>query len=186
MSQGCHGANRLDVAGMAAKLVLVGSPNVGKSALFNALTGARAVVSNYPGTTVEVYRGKACIQGRDFEVIDTPGMYSLLPITEEEYVTRRLLMEERPNPVLHVIDAKNLERSLVLTLQLLEAGLPLMLVLNVIDEAEALGLRIDPVMLRSKLGIPVVATVGVTGQGLATLREEVISYHGRERREAAI
>jgi ferrous iron transport protein B len=95
-------------------------------------------------------------------------------------------MQERPELVLHVIDAKNLERSLVLTLQLLEADLPLILVLNVIDEAEALGLRIDPVMLRRKLGIPVVATVGVTGRGLDALREEVISYHGRERRKAAV
>ena len=74
MSQGCHGANQQDTAEITAKLALVGSPNVDKSTLFNALTGARVIVSNYPGTTVEVYRGKACMQGRDFEVIDTPGM----------------------------------------------------------------------------------------------------------------
>ena len=154
MSQGCHGANRQNTSITAAKLALVGSPNVGKSALFNALTGARVIVSNYPGTTVEVYRGKACIQGRDYEVIDTPGMYSLLPITEEEYVTRRLLMQERPDLVLHVVDAKNLERSLVLTLQLLEADLPLILVLNVIDEAEALGLKNRPRHAPMQIGYP--------------------------------
>lgn len=94
-------------------------------------------------------------------------------------MTRRLLMQEHPDLVVHVVDAKNLERSLVLTLQLLEADLPLILVLNVIDEAQALGLEIDPATLQRKLGIPVVATVGVTGWGIGSLREEVVDYHGR-------
>jgi ferrous iron transport protein B len=113
------------------KIAIVGSPNVGKSVLFNNLTGSYAAVSNYPGTTVEVSRGKAKFGEEEFEVIDTPGMYSLLPITEEERVARSILLDEQPAAILHVIDARNLERMLPLTLQLLEAGLPAILVLNI-------------------------------------------------------
>lgn len=178
MGKGCHaGVGRVPQEA-AGRIVLVGSPNVGKSALFNALTGARVTVSNYPGTTVEVYRGRACLHGRHYEVVDTPGMYSLLPVTEEEYVTRRLLMRERPDLVLHVVDAKNLERSLPLTLQLREAGLRLILVLNIIDEARAAGMAIDTVRLAGELGVPVVATAGLTGEGLAELREAVNRHGG--------
>ena len=114
-------------------IAILGSPNVGKSVLFNALTRTYVTVSNYPGTTVEVYRGKAFIDGREYQVIDTPGMYSLLPITEEERVGRSLLLEEKPDILLHVIDAKNIERMLPLTLQLIEAGLSVILVINMID-----------------------------------------------------
>ena len=99
-------------------VVLVGSPNVGKSLLFNRLTGAYAVVSNYPGTTVEITQGKARIGEQEWEVADTPGMYSLLPNSEEERVGRAMLLfAEKPNAVLQVVDAKNLERMLAFTLQ---------------------------------------------------------------------
>src|SRR3989338_5151431 len=106
------------------KIAIVGSPNVGKSLLFNRLTGVYVTVSNYPGTTVEVTRGKCRIGEDEFEVIDTPGMYSLLPITEEERVARKILFDEKPDVVIHVMDAKNLERMLVFALQLIEAKLP--------------------------------------------------------------
>jgi ferrous iron transport protein B len=152
---------------------LVGSPNVGKSVLFNALTGAYVTVSNYPGTTVEVARGRLKAPGRVREVVDSPGMYSLLPITEEERVTRRLLLQERPEAVVHVVDAKSLERLLPLTLQLLEAGLPLLLDVNVIDEAERLGLELKAQELERRLGVPVVATAGITGRGVAELKERL-------------
>ena len=115
------------------KIAIVGSPNVGKSVLFNVLTKRYVTVSNYPGTTVEVSRGKTQIDGLECEVIDTPGMYSLLPITEEEKVARRILINEKPDFVIHVVDAKNLERMLPLTLQLIETGLALVLVLNIIN-----------------------------------------------------
>ncbi|MFN3422045.1 MAG: FeoB small GTPase domain-containing protein, partial [Armatimonadota bacterium] len=104
------------------RVALVGSPNVGKSLIFNRLTGIYVTVSNYPGTTVEIFRGRTYIEGVLYEIIDTPGMYSLLPSSEDERVARRLLMEERPDVVVHVVDAKNLERMLPLTLQLIEAG----------------------------------------------------------------
>src|SRR5574340_1127019 len=107
----CHGPAHDAVCG-AKKVALVGNPNVGKSVLFNALTGAYVTVSNYPGTSVEVARGTAMIGGVAYEIIDTPGMYSLLSITEEERVARRILLEDVLDLVVHVVDARNLERML--------------------------------------------------------------------------
>ncbi len=155
------------------KLVLVGSPNVGKSLLFNRLTGAYVSVSNYPGTTVEISRGKAKVDGREFEVIDTPGMYSLRPLTEEERVTRSILLQERAAAVLHVVDAKNLARMLPMTLQLIEGELPVVLVLNMIDESDRLGIRIDAEKLAALLCVPVAMTSSVTGAGIGELREKL-------------
>nr|MDA8122097.1 50S ribosome-binding GTPase [Deltaproteobacteria bacterium] len=138
----CRQASEAVLEGLP-KVALVGSPNVGKSLLFNCLTGAYVSVSNYPGTTVEVSRGKARWDEQEFEVIDTPGMYSLRPLTEEERVSRSILLQERADAVLHVVDAKNLARMLPLTLQLIEGELPVVLVLNMIDESDRLGVRID-------------------------------------------
>lgn len=158
----------------ALRLVLAGNPNVGKSVIFNQLTGLYVTVSNYPGTTVEISRGRSRIQDLDFDVIDTPGMYSLLPITEEERVARDYLFAEPPDVLLHVIDAKNLERMLPFTIQLLEAGLPVILVLNIMDEAERLGMSIDTTLLSRELGIPVIPTVSTTGRGLDQLRQAIV------------
>ncbi len=155
------------------KVAIVGSPNVGKSVLFNALTGAYVAVSNYPGTTVEISRGKFRLGEAGVEVIDTPGMYSLSPITEEERVARALLMEEKPDVILQVVDARSLGRMLPFTLQLIEAGLPLILVVNILDEAARLGMKIDCERLEQELGIAVVPTVSVTGEGLDRLRERL-------------
>jgi len=161
------------------KIAIVGSPNVGKSVLFNNLTGSYATVSNYPGTTVEVSRGKAVIGVDEYEVIDTPGMYSLSPITEEERVTRSILFEEAPKVILHVIDAKNLERQLALTLQLLEAGLPVMLVLNIMDEAKALGMVIDTELIEKELSMPVAGIVAIKGSGVDVLRGMIEEYSAK-------
>ena len=125
------------------KIAIVGNPNVGKSVLFNLLTGSYATVSNYPGTTVEVSRGNAVIAGQKVEMVDTPGMYMLMPITEEEKVGRDILLHEQPALVIHMVDAKNLERMVSLTLELLDANFNLVLVLNMMDEAKKLGLEID-------------------------------------------
>ncbi len=172
---GCQGGQACEESGLK-KIVMVGNPNVGKSALFNRLTGSYVVVSNYPGTTVEVSRGKCRIGTEEFKVEDTPGMYSLLPITEEERVTRDILRAGEADVVLHVLDAKNLKRMLSLTLQLVEADLPVVLVLNMIDEAERLGIRIDTALLEQKLGIPVVAISALSGKGVDTLKEKIVSY----------
>ncbi len=183
MSLACHcgsAATPLHEPGIR-KIVLVGSPNVGKSALFNRLTGSYVVVSNYPGTTVEVSRGKCRLGTDEVAVVDTPGMYSLLPITEEERIARDILLDAEADVVLHVVDAKNLKRMLPLTLQLAEAGLPVILVLNMIDEAERLGIRIDKALLQERLGIPVVATAALTGQGVNRLRERIVGYRCPDR-----
>lgn len=171
----CHGEITQDTHGLD-KIALVGSPNVGKSLLFNRLTGAYVTVSNYPGTTVEVSRGRGKIGDHEFEIIDTPGMYSLTCITEEEKVTRDLLFGEKPKAVLHVIDAKNIQRMLTLTIQLIEAGVPVILVLNIMDEAEARGLFIDITKLEKKLGIPVIPTIAALNSGIDRLKERIENY----------
>ncbi|MCU0489436.1 MAG: ferrous iron transport protein B [Anaerolineales bacterium] len=168
----CHQAPQIDLDGYPL-VVIVGSPNVGKSVLFNRLTGAYVTVSNYPGTTVEVTRGKARLAGREIGVLDTPGMYNLLPITEEERVASAILLNERPTVVVHVIDAKNLERMLPMTLQLIEAGLPLVLAVNLMDEAELLGIQIDIPVLEQRLGIPCVASAFASGRGTAEIRQAI-------------
>jgi ferrous iron transport protein B len=157
-------------------VVLIGNPNVGKSVLFNVLTGAYVTVSNYPGTSVEVARGGATIEGQHFEIIDTPGMYSLLPITEEERVAREILLTESPDIVIHVLDARNLERMLNMTLQLIEAGLPVILVVNIMDEADRLGLTIDIPLLRKKLGIPVIGAATAKKRGLHEIRQNIVEF----------
>lgn len=171
----CCGAEKIMTKGLK-KIAIVGSPNVGKSVLFNCLTGTYVTVSNYPGTTVDVSRGKTKIGEFEFEVVDTPGMYSLLSITEEERVARNLLINEKPDIVLHVVDAKNIERMLPLTLQLIEAGLPVMLVLNIIDEAEKVCMKIELATLEKEMKIPVVGTVATTGRGIEMLKGRIEEY----------
>ena len=158
---------------MPPRIVLVGQPNVGKSQLFNLLTGSYVTVSNYPGTTVELISGKGVISGKPVEVIDSPGLYSLSALSPEEQVTRLLIFKERPALVIQVADARNLSRMLSLTLELMEADLPLLLVLNMMDEARASGVKIRPDLLAQRLGIPVVPTVLVTGSGLSSLKKAV-------------
>jgi len=158
------------------KVVLVGNPNVGKSVLFNVLTGAYTTVSNYPGTSVEVSSGSCTIAERKYEILDTPGMYSMMPITEEERVARHILLTEDPHAVVHVIDARNIERMLPMTLQLIEAGLPVILVVNILDEAKRLGMQIDLELLQGKLGIPVIGAIMRHRVGLEELREAIATY----------
>lgn len=160
----------------SAKIVLVGNPNVGKSVLFNALTGAYTTVSNYPGTSVEVSRGYCSINEKRYEILDTPGMYSMMPITDEERVARRILLTEDPHAVVHVVDARNIERMLPMTLQLVEAGLPVILVVNILDEAERLGMTLDLDLLQEHLGVPVIGAVMKRKQGLDRLRQAIADY----------
>jgi ferrous iron transport protein B len=144
--------------------------------MFHNLTGSYATVSNYPGTTVEVSRGKGKLGDKEAEVVDTPGTYALLPITEDERVARSILLEEKPEVVLQLVDAKNLERMLPFTLQLIEAGLPLILVLNMIDEAEKLAIKIDTKRLEDELGIPVTTTAATSRRGMENLTEKILNY----------
>lgn len=153
--------------------ILVGPPNVGKSVIFNQLTGKYVNVSNYPGTTVEVARGYTRLDGQSWEITDTPGIYSLLPISEEERVTRDLLFAARADVIVHVTDAKNIGRMLPFTLALIDAGLPVILVLNLTDEAAAAGVTVDYRRLAGLLGIPVIAAAAVKKIGLTDLRQAI-------------
>jgi ferrous iron transport protein B len=151
-------------------IVLVGNPNVGKSALFGALTGTYATVSNYPGTTVEVARAGFVAGGTRTAVIDTPGAASLVPLSEDETVTRDILLSGEAGAAVVVGDAKNLERVLLLAVQLAELELPYVLCLNMMDEARERGIAIDPHALSARLGVPVVPTVAIWGEGVDGLR----------------
>lgn len=158
------------------KIIIAGNPNVGKSVIFNALTGSYATVSNYPGTTVEVFRGKTRAGTEEFQVIDTPGMYSFVPVTEEERVSRNIIFAEKPVLVIHVIDTKNIERMLPFTLQLIESGLPVILILNIMDEADRLGFKLSTKVLEEQLGIPVLSSIGTMGKGISAIREKIAGY----------
>jgi len=156
-------------------VVLVGNPNVGKSALFGALTGRYVTVSNYPGTTVEVTAGSARLAGGRARVVDTPGAASFLPASADEKVARDILLEERPHAVVVVGDAKNVERALVLAVQLSEMELPLVLCLNMMDEAIERGLHLDAATLAARLGTEVVPTVAIRRHGVPRLADALAS-----------
>jgi ferrous iron transport protein B len=147
------------------KIVLVGNPNVGKSVIFKLLTGSYVLVSNFPGTTVEVSRGRMRIGDSVYELIDTPGVNSLIPQSEDEWVAVEILLREKPDIIIQVADAKNLRRTLLVTSQLVEFGVPMVLVLNMIDEAEDRGIEIDSPALSQLFSIPVVEAVAIYGKG---------------------
>ena len=166
-------------------VALAGNPNAGKTTLFNQLTGARQRVGNYPGVTVEWKEGQCRRGDLRLRVVDLPGTYSLSAYSEEERVARNYLLEERPDVVVDVLDASNLERNLYLTTELLELGRPLVVVLNMSDEAARHGTRIDIAALARLLGAPVVATVGHRGEGLAELLDAVVDVGFRPTDTAA-
>jgi ferrous iron transport protein B len=150
----------------------VGHPNVGKSVIFQKLTGQHAIVSNYPGTTVEILRAHAREQD-NLIFVDTPGVVAFPPQAEDERVTERVLLFEPLAAVIQVGDAKNLRRTLLLTIQLAEMGLPLILALNMMDEAEAYGVEVDYLRLAEHLSIPVIPTIAVRAKGISDLRETI-------------
>ncbi|HET7827173.1 MAG TPA: ferrous iron transport protein B [Anaeromyxobacter sp.] len=162
--------DRKEVVAASKAVILVGNPNVGKSAMFGALTGKYVTVSNYPGTTVEVTRGSATFEGHPWHVMDTPGTNNLLPMSEDEQVTRDILLSERGYVALQVCDAKNLRRGLLLSAQLAEAEIPFVLALNMADEAASRGIVIDGERLARDLGVDVVPTVAVERKGLGALQ----------------
>ncbi len=164
---------------MPPLVALVGNPNAGKSALFNALTGARQKIANYPGVTVERKSGRATFDdGQPVEMIDLPGAYSLDPDSLDEAVTRDVVLgnlegHRRPDALVIVLDAGNLDNHLRFALELIAQGLPTVVALNMVDLAERDGLQLDAEKLARALGAPVIETVAVRRRGLAPLMAEL-------------
>ena len=153
------------------KILLMGNPNVGKSVVFSRLTGVRVLASNYPGTTVSYSRGFMKLGEETVEVIDVPGTYTLEPTSEAEEIASQML--NSGDLVINVADATNLERNLYLTLQLLERNIPVVVALNIWDDTEHRGIHIDLDKLRELLGVPIIPTVAVSGQGIKELVEHI-------------
>jgi len=156
-------------SGHEGVLLLIGNPNVGKSALFNRLTGGSATVSNYPGTTVDVTRGSLIADHQVWEVIDVPGAYSLEPRDAAEEVAARIVSEYPGAVALVVLDATRIERGLYILLQVLERGMRTVVAVNMIDAAHAKGILVDTAALQHLLGVPVVSTAATTGEGIKDL-----------------
>ena len=152
-------------------IALAGNPNCGKTTLFNAITGERRHVGNYPGITVEKKEGYCQANGIQIQLVDLPGTYSLTAYSPEELVARNYLIQDRPSAVINIVDSSNLERNLYLTVQLLELGIPVLIALNMVDMATARGLEINPEELGRRLRLPVIPTVARTGRGKEELLE---------------
>ena len=150
-------------------VALTGNPNTGKSTIFNELTGARQKIGNWPGVTVDKKIGYLSHQGRNISVVDLPGTYSVNARSPEEKIVIDYLLNEKPDLVVDVLDSSNLERNLYLTIQLLEQGIPLLLDLNMQDEAKRHGIRVDTEKLGAALGMPVVETTARSRSSIKTL-----------------
>jgi ferrous iron transport protein B len=164
-------------------IALAGNPNVGKSTIFNALTGSRQHVGNWPGKTVEQKSGTLKLGEQSITVVDLPGTYSLSAYSLEEQIARDFIVTERPALVVHVVDATNLERNLYLTAQLLDTGTPLTIALNMMDMARERKLEIDAGQLSHALnGVPVVEMAASQGKGFDSLKQALaaVLHHLRE------
>ena len=168
------------------RVALIGNPNVGKSLMFNNLTGGKAHVGNWPGKTVEKKVGVCVHRGVKMEIIDLPGTYSLTARSVDELIARNFIVEEKPDVVVDIVDASNLERNLYLTLQLLELEANVVVALNKFDVARALGYDIDVEKLSKLLGVPVIPTVATTKEGIEELKDAIIEAARRKRRPPRI
>lgn len=155
------------------KIILLGNPNVGKSVIFGLLTKKYVTVSNYPGTTVEISYGDMTHDGKNYLIVDTPGINSLMPMSEDEKVTRDIFLKEKPFSVIQVADTKNLKRSLLLTLQIAEMGLPLIIVLNMEDEAMDKGIIVDIPQLKAIVGAEAVSTIAPQRKGIKDIKSAI-------------
>jgi ferrous iron transport protein B len=169
-------------------IALSGNPNSGKTTVFNAMTGARQHIANYPGVTVEKKYGRIKHHGYDIEVVDLPGTYSLTAYSLEEIVARDFLVNERPDVVVDIVDASNLDRNLYLAIQFKELGIPLIIALNMVDVAEARGIMVDEETLSTLLDTPVVPTVARSRKGISELLDKAVevALNGLEWRPAII
>ncbi len=155
-------------------IALIGQPNCGKSTIFNYFSGYKAMVSNFPGTTVKYTVSQVVFQGEEITCVDLPGVYSLTSIDPAELESRNYLLAGEADVILNVIDASHLDRSLELTLELMSLERPMVVALNMMDEADRKGIRIDPARLSQMLGVPVVPCVAAAGRGLTELLETAV------------
>jgi ferrous iron transport protein B len=162
-------------------IALSGNPNAGKTTVFNAITGARQHIANYPGVTVEKKYGTVSHKGYDIEVVDLPGTYSLTAYSLEEIVARDFLVNERPDLVVDIVDASNLDRNLYLAVQFMELGIPLIVALNMVDVAESRDIIVDHDRLSELLEVPVVPMVARSNKGIDVLMDQVVELAGKER-----
>ncbi|KAA0005911.1 MAG: hypothetical protein DRN19_05200 [Thermoplasmata archaeon] len=151
------------------KILLMGNPNVGKSAVFNRLTGAKVIESNYPGTTVDYTKGYMRLEGKEIEIIDVPGTFSLEPKDKAEEVAVKILRENKDSVVICVVDSTKLERGLYLAIEIIEEGYPVVIALNMWDIAKDKNIWIDVEKLQNILGVPVVPTIAISGEGIKEL-----------------
>jgi ferrous iron transport protein B len=174
-SSGQQAPTLQSVAKRTVTIAVAGNPNAGKSTLINAIAGSRLHVGNWPGVTVERKEAAFDFQGRQVRLVDLPGTYSLSPYTQEEIIARDYLVTEKPDLILNVVDATNLERNLYLTIQLMELGIPVVMALNIYDEAEAKGYRIDVAAMERLLGVAVVPTAATSKRGLDELLQRALA-----------
>jgi small GTP-binding protein len=154
-------------------IALIGNPNSGKTTVFNNLTGARQHVGNWPGVTVEKKEGICHTQQYQCKVVDLPGVYSLTAYSPDEVIARDFILNERPDVVVDIVDASNLERNLYLTLQVMEMDVPLIIALNMMDEAESKGYKIDTEAMSREMGIPIVPMVANRNKGTEKLLDVI-------------
>ena len=167
---------------MTIRVALIGNPNVGKSLLFNDLTGGKAHVGNWPGKTVEKKEGRCRYKGEEIEIIDLPGTYSLTAHSIDELIARDYIVKGKPDVVVDIVDASNLERNCYLTLQLLELEANVVIALNKYDIAKSLGYKIDIDALSRILGVRIAPTVATTKEGIKDLLEAIIEETREEKR----
>ncbi len=156
------------------RTALAGNPNVGKSVIFNALTGAKQKIGNWPGVTVEKKEGICNYKGTEIQVTDLPGIYSLTASSIDEKIARDYILDEKPDVVVDIVDASNIERNLYLTMQLMEMEANLVIALNKMDLAESKGYRIDVRKLSNEIGLPVVPMVAIRNEGVEELKQTVV------------
>lgn len=171
---------------MAMRIAVIGNPNVGKTLIFNNLTGGRAHVGNWPGKTVEKKEGKCRYKDVEMQIIDLPGTYSLTANSIDELIARNFIVEEKPDVVIDIVDTSNLERNLYLTLQLLELEANVVIALNKYDVANDLGYEIDVAELSRFFGLPVIPTVATTKEGMEELKDAAIKAAKEKERRRRI
>ncbi len=161
-------------------IALAGNPNSGKTTVFNNLTGAKQHVGNWPGVTVEKKEGNCSFRGYSIKVVDLPGVYSLTAYSPDEVVARNFVIDEKPDVVVDIVDASNLERNLYLAVQIMEMGAPLIIALNMMDEAESRRYKIDIRAISEEMGVSVIPMVANRNKGTDELMEEIVSVAERK------